>query len=287
MKAESAPHGEPLIRVERLCKLYGARKEEAVRLLRAGADKEAVYKACGVSVALWEVDCVIRRGEIFAVIGYSGSGKSTFVRCLNMLNRPSSGRILYKDADITALDKHELLHYRRHAISMVFQHFALLNHRNVLRNVAYGLEVRGTPRKIRERRAMEMIELVGLKGLEKQSIRALSGGMRQRVGIARALANDPEVLLMDEPFSALDPIVRGDMQAELLAVQRGLGKTVVLITHDVNEAFRLADSVAVMRDGRVVRTGAPRELAAEPGDEYVDKLIASADRALRFKSDCT
>ena len=201
-----------VIRVEHVSKLYGPNRDEAARMMQDGADKDEVYKKTGCTVGLWDINLEIPRGKIFVIIGLSGSGKSTLVRCFNRLNTPSSGRILFEGRDLAEMNQRELLEYRRSKISMVFQSFGLMSHRDVLGNVAYGLEVRGMPRAEREKKAMEMIAMVGLEGWEHQNCGELSGGMRQRVGMARALANDPEVLLMDEPFSALDPLVRRDVQ---------------------------------------------------------------------------
>ena len=220
-----------ILQVNHLTKLYGAsNKAEAAKLMKEGKTKDEVFKETGVTVALWDVSFKVKRGEVFVIIGLSGSGKSTVVRMLNMLNKPTSGQVMYEDSEIDTFSKKDLNEYRRDKISMVFQSFGLMSHRDVLGNVVYGLEVKGVPRVERERKAMEMIEMVGLKGHEHTLIGNLSGGMRQRVGIARALANDPEVLFMDEPFSALDPLVRKDMQFELLSLQRKLEKTVVFIT---------------------------------------------------------
>ncbi|MFR3226233.1 MAG: quaternary amine ABC transporter ATP-binding protein, partial [Blautia massiliensis (ex Durand et al. 2017)] len=201
------------------------------------------------------------------------------VRCFNRLNTPSSGRILFEGRDLAGMNQRELLEYRRNKISMVFQSFGLMSHRDVLGNVAYGLEVRGMPRAEREKKAMEMIAMVGLEGWEHQNCGELSGGMRQRVGIARALANDPEVLLMDEPFSALDPLVRRDMQFELLQIQRKLQKTVIFITHDMDEAFKLGDTVAIMRDSKVIQVDTPEGMSTHPADDYVKEFTGSADKS--------
>ena len=215
-----------IIKVENATKLYGINKAEAIKLIKEGADKETVQKKTGVTVALWDVSFEVQRGEIFVIIGLSGSGKSTLVRCFNKLNKLTSGKIFFEDNDVEKLTKKELLEYRRNKISMVFQNFGLMSHRTVMDNVAYGLEVKKIPKEEREAKAMEMIAMVGLDGWENQPIESLSGGMKQRVGLARALANDPEVLLMDEPFSALDPLVKRDMQFELLSIQEKLQKTV-------------------------------------------------------------
>ena len=268
-----------IIEVEHVSKLYGLNRQEAVRMMEAGGEKAEVHKKTGVTVALWDINLKIPKGKIFVIIGLAGSGKSTLVRCFNRLNRPSAGHVRFEGRDLAEFNKQELLEFRRTKISMVFQSFGLMSHRDVLGNVSYGLEVRGMSREERERRAMEVIHMVGLDGWEKQNCGSLSGGMRQRVGIARALANDPEVLLMDEPFSALDPLVRRDMQFELLQIQRKLGKTVIFITHDIDEAFKLGDMVAIMRDGKIVQVDTPEEMSAHPADEYVQAFINSADKA--------
>ena len=268
-----------IIQVNHLTKLYGAaNRTEASRMMKEGRSQEEVLRETGVTVALWDVSFKVKRGEVFVIIGLSGSGKSTVIRTLNMLNRPTAGQILFEDSAIDTFGKKDLNEYRRDKISMVFQSFGLMSHRDVLGNVVYGLEIKGLARVERERKAMEMLDMVGLKGYEHASIASLSGGMRQRVGIARALANDPEVLLMDEPFSALDPLVRKDMQFELLSLQRKLEKTVVFITHDINEAFKLGDTVAIMRDGRLIQVGTPEEMSASPADDYVREFIDSADK---------
>ncbi len=268
-----------ILEVQGLSKLYGYNRADAARMMREGDDKEHVYQETGATVALWDVNLKVRRGEIFVVIGLSGSGKSTLVRCLNRLNRPTSGSVLFEGRDIMKLSNHELMELRRSKMSMVFQSFGLMSHRDVLGNVGYGLEVRGMSKAAREAKAEEVIRLVGLEGWEKQSCESLSGGMRQRVGIARALANDPEILLMDEPFSALDPLVRRDMQFELLKIQRKLNKTVVFITHDIDEAFKLGDTVAIMQGGKVIQVDTPEGMSANPANDYVRKFIDSADRS--------
>lgn len=266
-----------IIEVHHLSKLYGPNREAAVRMMKQGSDKDEVFKKTGATVALWDVNLKIKRGGIFVVIGLSGSGKSTVVRCLNRLNRPSSGSVLFEGHDITKFDKRELLELRRTKMSMVFQSFGLLSHRDVLSNAAYGLELRGVSKAEREQKARETLAMVGLSGWEHQSCDSLSGGMRQRVGIARALTNDPDVLLMDEPFSALDPLVRKDMQFELLKIQRKLNKTVVFITHDIDEAFKLGDTVAIMQGGKVVQVDTPENLSAHPSGDYVRRFIEGAD----------
>ena len=272
-------HEDIIMRMERVTKLYGVNRAEAARMMEGGSNKGAVYKKTGCTVALWDVNLHIPRGKIFVIIGLSGSGKSTAVRCFNRLNRPTAGTVYFEGRDLSEMNQKELLEFRRSKISMVFQSFGLMSHRDVLGNVAYGLEVRGMPREERERKAREIISMVGLEGWEAQSCEQLSGGMRQRVGIARALANDPEVLLMDEPFSALDPLVRRDMQFELLQIQRRLKKTVIFITHDIDEAFKLGDTVAIMRDGKVVQVDTPEQMSAHPADDYVREFTGSADKS--------
>lgn len=251
-------------------------------MLKDGADKEKIFRKTGVTIAVDDVSFEVERGKIYVLIGMSGSGKSTVVRCLNMLNRPTAGNVLFEGNDIEKYSKKELREFRRRHISMVFQSFGLMSHRDILGNVCYGLEVRGVKKEDREKRAMEMIKMVGLDGWERKKIDSLSGGMRQRVGIARALANDPDILLMDEPFSALDPLVRNDMQFELLRIQKKLNKTIVFITHDINEAFKLGDTVSIMKDGRIIQTGTPEEMSSHPANEYVEKFINSADKSQVF-----
>lgn len=286
-----------IIRVEHVSKLYGPNKSEAAKMMEAGSNKDEVYKKTGCTVALWDVNLEIPRGKIFVIIGLSGSGKSTVVRCFNQLNRPTSGKVIFDGRDLEEMSKKELLDFRRSKVSMVFQSFGLMSHRDVLGNVIYGLEVRekghsaalplwdlldkgeSQRRAAREKKGMEVLSMVGLEGWEHKSCEQLSGGMRQRVGIARALATDAEVLLMDEPFSALDPLVRQDMQFELLQIQRKLQKTVIFITHDMDEAFKLGDTVAIMRDGKVIQVDTPEQMSAHPADDYVKSFIGSADKS--------
>ena len=270
---------EIILRMDHVNKLYGPNKSEAARMMQNGSNKDEVYKQTGCTVALWDVTFDVPEGEIFVVIGLSGSGKSTAVRCFNKLTEPTDGGVYYRDQNVMEMPQKELLEYRRNKISMVFQSFGLMSHRNVMNNVAYSLEVRGMSRDEREKKAIEAISMVGLDGSAYQSCDQLSGGMRQRVGIARALVSDPEILLMDEPFSALDPLVRKDMQFELLQIQRKLKKTIVFITHDIDEAFKMGDTVCIMKDGKVVQIGTPEELTMNPADDYVKEFIESADRS--------
>ena len=242
-------NNNPILSVRNLYKIYGSEKNKTIKLKQMGMDKNTIYKKTGSTIALWDISLDIQKGEIFVIIGLSGSGKSTLVRCFNMLNKPTKGQIFFEGNDISKFSKKELIDYRRNKISMVFQSFGLMSHRNVIGNVEYGLEIKGISKEERQEKAKEMISLVGLDGYENEPISSLSGGMKQRVGIARALANDPEILLMDEPFSALDPLVRRDMQFELLSIQRKLDKTIVFITHDINDAFKIGDKVVIMKDG--------------------------------------
>ncbi|NLZ81212.1 MAG: betaine/proline/choline family ABC transporter ATP-binding protein, partial [Clostridiales bacterium] len=268
-----------VLKVEHLTKMFGGKKSIAKEMLKKGYSKEEILKQAEVTVAVDDVSFEVERGKIFALIGLSGSGKSTVVRCLNMLQPPSSGKIYFEGNDVEQYSKNQLQDYRRYKISMVFQSFGLMSHREVLGNVAYGLEVRGINKKEREEKAMEMISMVGLEGWENTKISNLSGGMRQRVGIARALANDPDILLMDEPFSALDPLVRREMQFELLSIQEKLNKTIVFITHDIDEAFKLGNTVAIMRDGKLIQTATPEEMSTHPANDYVRDFINSADKS--------
>lgn len=267
-----------LLKLRNVSKLYGTEKAKAIKMKKTGVDKDTIYKKTGVTIALWNATLDIKKGEVFVIIGLSGSGKSTLVRCFNMLNKPTSGQIYFKDKDISKFNKEELNDYRRNKISMVFQQFGLMSHRDVLGNVEYGLEVKGIPKGKRRAKAKEMISMVGLDGYDNEPISNLSGGMKQRVGIARALANNPEILLMDEPFSALDPLVRKDMQFELLTIQRKLDKTIIFITHDINEAFKLGDRVAIMKDGEIIQVATPEEMSENPASDYVKQFIDDADK---------
>lgn len=261
-------------------KIYGKNKAEATKMMAEGLDKDEVYRKTGAAVALWDVSFKVRRKEIFVIIGLSGSGKSTIIRCFNQLLKPTSGTILFEGQNVEKLKGNELLNLRRDKVSMVFQNFGLLTHRSVIDNVAYGLEVRGIPKSERFEKAQDFIKMVGLEGWEDKPIATLSGGMKQRVGIARALVNSPDMLLMDEPFSALDPLVRREMQFELLSIQRKLEKTIIFITHDINEAFKLGDRVAIMHNGRIIQSGTPEEMSTNPADDYVRNFIEGADMSM-------
>lgn len=268
-----------IMKTEHLTKLYGRNKTEALNLLKKGADKATVLDKTGVTVALYDVNLDIKPGELFVIIGLSGSGKSTLVRCFNRLNTPTRGNVYFKDQALKTLNKEQLIQLRREKIAMVFQHFGLMSHRNVIENVEYGLEVKGMDKIKRKEIALDMLDMVGLKDVETMDLTSLSGGMKQRVGLARALANDPEVLLMDEPFSALDPLVKRDMQFELLKIHQKLKRTIIFITHDINEAFKLGDRVAIMRDGRLIQVDTPENMMSNPADDYVQDFIDGADRS--------
>jgi glycine betaine/proline transport system ATP-binding protein len=236
-------------------------------------------KAAGVITAVVDASLEVRAGESFVIMGLSGSGKSTLVRCLARLIEPSAGEVLLDGRDLLRASPRELIELRRHKMGMVFQHFALLPHLSVLANVAFPLAVQGVDRRTREARALEMIRLVGLEGRERHYPRQLSGGQQQRVGIARSLAVGPDLWFLDEPFSALDPLIRREMQNELLRLQGVLKKTIVFITHDFDEAVRIADRIAIMRDGKIVQTGTPEELVLAPADPYVAEFTREAPRA--------
>ena len=265
---------QAVLRVRNLYKIFGRRPEEAVKRLQAG-------KAAGpgTTSAVIDANFDVNRGEIFVVMGLSGSGKSTLIRMLNGLLPASAGQIQVGEREITKANAKQLRQIRREKVSMVFQHFALLPHRSVLANVAYGLEIQGMKREEREAKALEVINLVGLGEWVDAFPHELSGGMQQRVGIARALTADTEVLLMDEAFSALDPLIRREMQDQLIDLQRKLNKTIVFITHDLNEAMHLGDRIAVMRGGRIMQIGTPEEILTDPANEYVEQFVEDVDRA--------
>ncbi|MFD8200667.1 glycine betaine/L-proline ABC transporter ATP-binding protein [Streptomyces sp. NPDC059701] len=269
----------PVFSVDGLWKVFGP------KAARVPADPELtalppaeLRSRTGCTAAVRDVSFDVRKGEVFVVMGLSGSGKSTLVRCLTRLIEPTAGTIAIDGEDVRAMDRGRLRELRRHRAAMVFQHFGLLPHRTVLDNVAYGLEVQGMRRAERREHAAAIVAKVGLEGLEHRRPGQLSGGQRQRVGLARALAVDPEVLLFDEPFSALDPLIRRDMQEEVVRLHREEGRTMVFITHDLQEALKLGDRIALMRDGRVVQLGTPEEIVGSPADDYVREFVRDVPR---------
>ncbi|MFW5933771.1 MAG: betaine/proline/choline family ABC transporter ATP-binding protein, partial [Actinomycetota bacterium] len=270
---------EPEIVVEGLSKIFGPRPEEARRLLDQGQSKQQILAETRSTVAVQDASFEISPGETFVIMGLSGSGKSTLVRLLNRLIEPTSGTVTVDGQDVTRLKREELTALRREKFGMVFQRFALLPHRSVLDNVAFGLEIQGMDKTSRRDQARRSLGVVGLAGWEESRPDELSGGMQQRVGLARALASDPDILLMDEPFSALDPLMRRQMQEELIDLQARLRKTVVFITHDLDEALRLGDRVAIMKDGLIVQLGTPDEIVLEPADDYVASFVEGHDRS--------
>ena len=260
-------------------KVFGPHPQRAIEQCRAGASKARVLEETGHVVAVRDISFDVAAGEIFVVMGLSGSGKSTLIRCISRLIDPSAGQVLIDGVDVAGMNATELREVRRHKLAMVFQHFGLFPHRRVIDNVAYGLEVQGVTQAERHRRAREVLELVSLPGWENHYPQELSGGMQQRVGLARALAVDPEILLFDEPFSALDPLIRREMQDELLSLQKRLCKSLIFITHDFLEALKLGDQIAIMRDGEIVQAGRPEEIVAHPLNEYVAAFTRDAPRA--------
>jgi len=270
------------LNIEHLYKVFADRPDQALAMLRAGKSKSEVLEKLGQVVGLDDVSLSVPCGAMYMIMGLSGSGKSTLARCINRLNEPSAGRILLDGEDICALDESHLRDVRRKRISMVFQHFALLPNRRVIENVEFGLKLRGVDAKQRRRRAEEVLHVVGLERWALHMPHELSGGMRQRVGLARALATDADVLIMDEAFSALDPLIRTEMQDELLRLQRTLNKTILFITHDFQEALKLGTRIAIMSEGRLVREGTPQSIVLEPGSDYVAAFTREVDRARLF-----
>jgi glycine betaine/proline transport system ATP-binding protein len=268
--------------IRNVFKIFGSRPQEALALLKSGETKASIHTRLDHVVALQDVSLSVPAGAVYMVMGLSGSGKSTLVRCINRLVEPSAGRIFIDGEDVLAANKNRLRELRRTRISMVFQHFALLPNKTVIENVEFGLKLRGLAANPRRRKAEEVLAVVGLTAWAHNRPESLSGGMRQRVGLARALATDADILIMDEPFSALDPLIRSEMQDELLRLQRLLHKTIVFITHDFQEALKLGTHIAIMQDGRIVREGAPQEIVLEPGTDYVAAFVRDVDRSRLF-----
>jgi glycine betaine/proline transport system ATP-binding protein len=263
----------PIIEVKELTKVFGHEPKRALSLLKQGYTKEQIFKETRMTIGVNRAAFAIEPGEIFVIMGLSGSGKSTLVRLLNRLIEPTSGQVLFGGKDILQMNAEELRQFRRKNIGMVFQKFALFPHRSILANVEYGLEVQGIDKKKRREIAMSALHMVGLEGHEDSRPDQLSGGMQQRVGLARGLANDPDILLMDEAFSALDPLIRKDMQSELLDLQTRMKKTIIFITHDLDEALRIGDRIALMKDGVIVQIGTPEEILIQPANKYVERFI--------------
>ena len=259
----------PIIKVDSVWKVFGKNPERALEPANAERSKAEIQSELGAVIGLHDVSFEVQKGQTFVIMGLSGSGKSTMVRCLIRLIEPTAGSIVIDGSDVTAMSDRELMEFRRDKVAMVFQHYGLMPHRTVLENAAWGLEVQGVPEGERHRRTREILDMVGLTGWEASYPRQLSGGMQQRVGLARALVVDTDILLMDEPFSGLDPLIRRQMQDELLRLQEELQKTIVFITHDLNEALKLGDRIAIMQDGRVVQIGSPEDIVLRPEDEYV------------------
>ncbi|MFJ6017790.1 glycine betaine/L-proline ABC transporter ATP-binding protein [Nocardiopsis alba] len=277
---ESTPPGatDVTFSVRNLWKIFGKNADNVIGTELERADRDRIKEETGCTVAVRDVSFDVRPGETFVVMGLSGSGKSTLIRCLTRLIEPTSGSVLLDGEDIGDASDQRLRELRRRKMAMVFQHFGLLPNRKIIDNVAYGLEVRGMPRAERYERAREMIEMVGLSGYESSRPGQLSGGMQQRVGLARALAVDPQVLLFDEPFSALDPLIRRDMQNEVVRLQKELNKTSVFITHDLQEALKLGDRIAIMRSGEIVQVGTPEEVVGRPVNSYVADFTSDVAR---------
>lgn len=265
------------ISVKKLTKVFGKNPQRAIKLLEQNKTKSDILKETGMTVGVNQASFDIEAGEVFVIMGLSGSGKSTIVRMLNRLIEPTSGAVEIDGEDIVTMNKEELRNVRRKKISMVFQQFALFPHKTLLKNTEYGLEIQGVDKKVRAEKAQEALELVGLGGYLDKYPDELSGGMKQRVGLARALTNDPDVLLMDEAFSALDPLIRKDMQDELMDLQQTMQKTIIFITHDLNEALRLGDRIALMKDGSVVQVGTPEEILMNPANDYVERFVEDVD----------
>ncbi|WFB36026.1 glycine betaine/L-proline ABC transporter ATP-binding protein [Kiritimatiellota bacterium B12222] len=267
------------IKIKGLYKIFGPDPKRVFPLLEKGLSKSAILEKTGCTVGINNASFEVEKGEVFVVMGLSGSGKSTVIRCLNRLIEPTRGVIEIDGKDVMKMNPASLLECRRKTMSMVFQHFGLLPHRSIVRNVEYGLEVAGVDVETRRAKALSALELVGLKGYEDQFPGELSGGMQQRVGLARALASDPEILLMDEAFSALDPLIRANMQDELLELQASMRKTIVFITHDLDEALKIGDRIAIMKDGEVKQIGTPEDILTDPADEYVRAFVQNVDKS--------
>ena len=272
------------IEIKNVYKIFGNNPQSVMPMVKEGANKEEVLEKTGHTVGLDNVSLNIEEGETFVCMGLSGSGKSTLIRHLNRLIDPTDGEILVEGSNVMSFNKDELIDFRRHKMSMVFQRFGLFPHKTVIQNVGYGLEMQGKPEDERDRTAMEKIEAVGLNGFENQFPNQLSGGMQQRVGLARALATDSDIMLMDEAFSALDPLIRSDMQKQLSDLQSELKKTIVFITHDLDESLRLGDHIGILNAGKLVQVGTPVDIIMNPADDYVKAFVKDVNRAKVIKA---
>lgn len=279
---ENAAEHEPVVRIESLWKIFGPDPHQVIEGSIKSVGKTEMLAETGHVLALRDINLEVYPGEFYVIMGLSGSGKSTLIRVLERLIEPTAGHIYVNGEDVLAYGKDDLARYRKRTVSMVFQHFGLLPHYTVLQNAAYGLKARGEDRATREQKARQVLTTVGLAGWEDYYPSALSGGMQQRVGIARALATDPQILLMDEPFSGLDPLIRRQMQDELVELQASLHKTIIFVTHDLHEALKLGDRIAIMRNGEVIQIGTPEEIVSEPADDYVAEFVQDASPARVF-----
>lgn len=267
------------ITIENVTKVFGKKTSQALELLKQQKSKQEILKETGVTVGVNDVSFTVEEGEIFVIMGLSGSGKSTLVRMFNRLIDPTKGNIYIDGENLSTMDKKALRQVRREKLSMVFQNFGLFPHRTILENTEYGLEIQGMEKAERQQKAQKALDNAGLGDYKDQYPSQLSGGMQQRVGLARALANDPEILLMDEAFSALDPLIRREMQDELIELQSNVKKTIIFITHDLNEALRIGDKIALMKDGSIVQIGSPEEILTNPANDYVEKFVEDVDRS--------
>ena len=272
------------IEINKVYKIFGSNPKSILPMVKDGASKEEILDKTGHTVGLDNVTLKIEEGEIFVCMGLSGSGKSTLIRHLNRLIDPTDGEIIVEGTNVMSLNKQQLIEFRRHKMSMVFQRFGLFPHRTVIDNVGYGLEMQGVAEAERKKTAMEKIEAVGLSGFENQYPAQLSGGMQQRVGLARALANDTDIMLMDEAFSALDPLIRSDMQKQLIDLQSELKKTIVFITHDLDESLRLGDHIGILNHGKLVQVGTPVDIIMNPADDYVKAFVKDVNRTKVIKA---
>ncbi|HER5752601.1 TPA: glycine betaine/L-proline ABC transporter ATP-binding protein [Streptococcus pyogenes] len=270
---------ETILEVKHLSKIFGKKQKAALEMVKTGKNKSEIFKKTGATVGVYDASFEVKKGEIFVIMGLSGSGKSTLVRMLNRLIEPSAGSILLEGKDISTMSADQLREVRRHDINMVFQSFALFPHKTILENTEFGLELRGVPKEECQRLAEKALDNSGLLDFKDQYPNQLSGGMQQRVGLARALANSPKILLMDEAFSALDPLIRREMQDELLDLQDSMKQTIIFISHDLNEALRIGDRIALMKDGQIMQIGTGEEILTNPANDFVREFVEDVDRS--------